>query len=185
MQYRSSRNRWRRGFSNRPDAGEGGELISGDSHLRSVRDANQGLRQGDRRNFNGSGSQPRPFASRPNFPRNQPFRRPPPFNPNQPIRQPPPFNSNQPFRQSPSFNPNQTYRQPPPFGPKQIFIQNQPFQQSQQPQPRPTRPLDYRNWEYSETGPSSHCGEFHCYGSFFIEYISIIIFSITRKHRMH
>lgn len=158
--YRSSRNRWRRGFSNRSDAGESGELVTGDSHFRSVRDANLGLRQGERRNFNESGFQPQSFNPRQPFPRNQPFRRPPPFNPNQPFRQSPAFNPNQPFQQPPPFNPNQRFRQPPAFNPNQPFNQNHRFQQPQQFQPRPTRPLDYRNWEYSEAGPSSHCERF-------------------------
>lgn len=134
--------------------------MTGDSHFRSVRDANLGLRQGERRNFNESGFQPQSYNPRQPFPRNQPFRRPPPFNPNQPFRQSPAFNPNQPFQQPPPFNPNQRFRQPPPFNPNQPFNQNHRFQQPQQFQPRPTRPLDYRNWEYSEAGPSSHCERF-------------------------
>lgn len=173
MQHRS-RKPWRRGFSNRPDTCESGEVVNGDSHFQSVRETNLGLQQGTMRNFNESEFEPQSVNPRARFPQNQPFWRPPLFNPNQPFR-PPPFHPNQHFRQPPPFNPNQPFRPPPAFNPNQHFNQNHRFQQPQQFQPRPARPLHYRNWEYSKAGPSSHCGICLCYASSIIEYQYLLI----------
>ena len=149
--------------------------MTGDSHFRSVRETNLGLRQGARGDIHEAEFQPQSVNPRGRFPQNQPFRRPPPLNPNKPFRPPPAFNPTQRFRQPPPFNPNQPLRPPPAFNPNQPFNQNHCFQQPQQFQPRPTRPLDYRNWEYSEAGPSSHCGSCLCYASLIIEYQHLLI----------
>lgn len=76
-QYRGGRNHWRRGFANRSD-----QFVTGDSHFRSVRDANLECRQGQ---YGSSGSQGeynrQPYYPRPRFIPNQPFHQPRPFNP--------------------------------------------------------------------------------------------------------
>ncbi|WCJ30223.1 CCR4-Not complex 3'-5'-exoribonuclease subunit Ccr4 [Euphorbia peplus] len=65
---------------------------------------------------------------------------PPRYYPNQQFRQvpPPPFyqNQNQQFRRSPRFDHNNQGNRPP-----------------QQFRPRPAKPLDYRDWEFSKTRP--------------------------------
>lgn len=128
LQYRGGRNQWpRASSSNRPYSGGRGPYVTGDSHIRSVRDANLEFRQGD------AGAGP--------FPNQTGFRQHPP----------PPFQHNHHFRQSRPLDPNQPYR------PNQQFRPPQQFQPPQQFRPRP-KPLDYRNWEFAKTTPSSTCG---------------------------
>ncbi|OAY82281.1 Carbon catabolite repressor protein 6, partial [Ananas comosus] len=88
------RDSWRRGYSDRappppPPAaaegggGEGGAFVSGDSHIRAVRDVNYELRRG-----NGGGVPRRPYRPRP-----PPYRPPPPWSgppPPPPYGAPPP-----------------------------------------------------------------------------------------------
>ncbi|KAB1204555.1 hypothetical protein CJ030_MR8G021793 [Morella rubra] len=140
--YRGGR---RRGFSDGPytdGRGQGVHIVTGDSHFRSVRDANLGLRRGD------SGS----FADHTGF-------RPPPLNPRAP-----PYTQNAQFRQSPRPSRNiqsQRYRQPPPYNNSNVnqsqqFRQHPPFDQNQAfrpPQQVRQKPLDYRNWEYGTQSP--------------------------------
>lgn len=122
--------------------------MTGDSHFRSVRDANLGLRRGD------SGS----FADHTGF-------RPPPLNPRAP-----PYTQNAQFRQSPHPSRNiqsQRYRQPPPYNNSNVnqsqqFRQHPPFDQNQAfrpPQQVRQKPLDYRNWEYGTQSPRPHSGK--------------------------
>ncbi|CAN6583617.1 unnamed protein product [Malus baccata var. baccata] len=89
--YRGGRNPRQRGFSNRPYSGGGkGNYVTGDSHFRTVHDANLGSRQGD------SGT----------FPNETAYCRtpPPPFDLNH-FRGPPPFDNNQPYRPNQQFRP--------------------------------------------------------------------------------
>ncbi|KAH0989638.1 hypothetical protein GBA52_001121 [Prunus armeniaca] len=134
--YRGGRNQWpRASSSNRPYSGGRGPYVTGDSHIRSVRDANLGFRQGD------AGTGP--------FPNQTGFRQHPP----------PPFQNNHHFRQSRPFDPNQPYRPNQQFRPSQQFLPPQQFQPPQQFRPRP-KPLDYRNWEFAKTTPSPTCDRF-------------------------
>ncbi|BBN70143.1 DNAse I-like superfamily protein [Prunus dulcis] len=118
-----------------PLLGGRGPYITGDSHIRSVRDANLGFRQGD------AGTGP--------FPNQTGFRQHPP----------PPFQHNHHFRQSRPLDPNQPYRPNQQFRPPQQFLPPQQFQPPQQFRPRP-KPLDYRNWEFAKTTPSPTCDRF-------------------------
>ncbi|KAL7617262.1 carbon catabolite repressor protein 4 homolog 6 [Lactuca sativa] len=173
--YRGGRNQWRgRGFSNRPHATD--KIISGNND--------------DNGEFRPDYNPPPPRShfrpnSDPRFnqgqyvqPRGQP---PPPYsNPYQQFAPPPLYYQNQQFQQQgqprPHFNPNQQFR-PPPFynqGQQQSnFDQNQQFRpQGQPPQPygqfrpqqrfrqRPSKPLDYRNWEQAKPGPPPGCERF-------------------------
>ncbi|KAF3965709.1 hypothetical protein CMV_010118 [Castanea mollissima] len=111
--YRGGRSQGRRGFSDRPYTGgraqtqtqtqsQGqAQFVSGDSHFRSVRDANLGFRQG------GSGGR---FSNQTAF---RPRPRPPPPNPYN--------NQTQRFR---PFDPNQTVRPPHHFRPKPLDYRN-------------------------------------------------------------
>ncbi|KAL4603740.1 hypothetical protein ACB092_10G145200 [Castanea dentata] len=115
--YRGGRSQGRRGFSDRPYTGGRAQLqtqtqtqtqtqgqaqfVSGDSHFRSVRDANLGFRQG------GSGGR---FSNQTAF---RPRPRPPPPNPYN--------NQTQRFR---PFDPNQTVRPPHHFRPKPLDYRN-------------------------------------------------------------
>lgn len=160
MQYRGGRNQWRRRFSDHPSGGRG-DYVTGDSHFKSVRDANLGFQQGERGDFEtNSGFQPRPFSPRPPNYQNQPF------------TPRPHFNQNQSFNPRPHFNQNQTFNPPP------QFRQNQPFRQPQKFRPRPQRPMDYRNWEYSKPGPPPQCGNFsliHMYILLYVIHTDILI----------
>lgn len=143
LQHRGGRSHGR-GFSGIPHDSGKGPFVSGDSHLRSVRDSNLGLRQGTFSNQ--TSFQPPPYNQ------NQQFRQPPPpSNQNQQFRQPPPYNPNQHFRPPLSYNRNQRFRQPPPS-----FDQNQAVQP--RPRPRPPKPLDYRNWEYTKEAVPPNSG---------------------------
>ncbi|KAG2700050.1 hypothetical protein I3760_07G215500 [Carya illinoinensis] len=139
--------RWR-GFSDRSHTGgrgQGDHFVTGDSHFRSVRDANLGFRRGDLASFaDQTGFRPPPLNPRPHpYTQNAQFRQPPPppyNNQNQRYRQPPPYNNqSQQFRQHLRFDPNQAFRPPQQFRPK---------------------PLDYRNWEYATQAPSPNCERF-------------------------
>ena len=103
LQYRGGRGQWRRGFSDRPYTGGRAQVqtqtqtqsqgqsqfVSGDSHFRSVRDANLGFRQGDSggRFSNQTAFRPRPRPPPPN-PYNNQTQRFRPFDPNQSVRPP-------------------------------------------------------------------------------------------------
>ncbi|KAJ0090151.1 hypothetical protein Patl1_12788 [Pistacia atlantica] len=151
MSYRSAVRRGRgrnqsRSFSDGSNNGWRGQFVTGDSHIRSVRDSNLSHRQGS-------------FS-------NQPLQQPPPFNPNQQYRYPPPqSNQNQQLRYPPPpFYQNQQSRYPPPFYqnqqsryPPPPFYQNQQpcyprpsFNQNQAVRPHRPKPLDYRTWEYAK-----------------------------------
>ncbi|XP_017983283.1 PREDICTED: carbon catabolite repressor protein 4 homolog 6 isoform X2 [Theobroma cacao] len=129
--YRGRRNQWCRGFSDRSNSGGRGQLVTGDSHLNSVREANLGFRRG---NFSNQNSfQPQQFGYRP--------RPQSPYDQNQ-----------QQFRQPPPSHPYNRYQRP-----RQSFDQNQaarPFR------PRNSKPWDYREWEYAKTPPPSHSERF-------------------------
>ncbi|XP_052210076.1 carbon catabolite repressor protein 4 homolog 6 isoform X2 [Diospyros lotus] len=153
--YRGGRsggqNQWRRGFSGRGDD-ERGQFVTGDSHFRSVRDANRGFRPVERSNFANPSRGPferQPW--RPFNPRHRPsFNAPPPYN------GPPPFNP----RPRPSFNTPPPYNGPPPFNSGQLFTSLPPFNQSQPFRPRPQKPLDFRHWEFAKPGPPSDSERF-------------------------
>ncbi|XP_012076635.1 carbon catabolite repressor protein 4 homolog 6 isoform X2 [Jatropha curcas] len=102
--YRGGRKQWGRGFSDRPyDGGRDQQIVTGDSHFRSVREANLGIRQAGGRGFNPrwqSYDQSRQLPRSPHCNANQQFRQPPPFIQNQ---------TNQ-FRQSPRIDQNQAFR---------------------------------------------------------------------------
>ncbi|CAK9176317.1 unnamed protein product [Ilex paraguariensis] len=156
-QCRGGRTQWRRGFADRPSGdGRGNQYVTGDSHFRSVRDANRGFRPVETENFSNHGSfrsQPRPHSFNP---RARPFHPRPHFYPPPP---PLPFNSDPrpPFDPNfPPFNPNQPFRPPPPPS-----YRNQQFRPQQQYRPQPSKPLDYRNWEHAKPGPPPHfCDRF-------------------------
>ncbi|OMO89584.1 Glycoside hydrolase, family 17 [Corchorus capsularis] len=129
--YRGGRSQWRRGFSDRANSGGRGQLVTGDSHLNSVREGNLGIQRGT---FSNQGSfQPQQFG----------------YNP----RPPSPYNYNQQqFRQPPPFHSHNRYQRP-----RQSFDQNQaarPFR------PRNSKPWDYREWEYAKTPPPPHSERF-------------------------
>ncbi|GLT60920.1 hypothetical protein SLA2020_336600 [Shorea laevis] len=130
--------RWR-GFSDRPyDGGRGqrGQYVTGDSHFRSVRDANLGFRRGD----SGSGSdQTGGFRPPPLNPR------PPHYAQNAQFRQPSPYNNNNNNNQSQQNQPNR------PFDPNPGFRLRQQLRQ---------KPLDYRNWEYATELPPPNSERF-------------------------
>ncbi|XP_015571733.2 carbon catabolite repressor protein 4 homolog 6 isoform X2 [Ricinus communis] len=75
--YRGGRNQWRRGFSDRPQYSSGGrgpQLVTGDSHFRSVQETNSGIRQAaGPQPYNQSQHRPQP----PRYYPNPHFRRPP------------------------------------------------------------------------------------------------------------
>ncbi|KAA8521485.1 hypothetical protein F0562_012158 [Nyssa sinensis] len=142
--YRGGRNSLRRGFSEQSSGDGTDQFVTGDSHFRSVRDANRAFRPAERGNFAKNSNfrpQPRP-----------PYSQRPHFNPPPPLDHPLPFNQNQTYR------PQQQFR--PPFGPPPVFNQNQQFRSPQQFRPRPPKPLDYRNWEFARPGPPPHCERF-------------------------
>ncbi|KAL6134596.1 hypothetical protein ACLB2K_066827 [Fragaria x ananassa] len=88
--FRGGRNQSNRGYSNRPISGGGrGHYLTGDSHIRSVQEANLSFRQGD------TGHHRPP----PQFSQNNHF-----------LRAPPP--SNQPYRPHQQFRPPQKFRPP-------------------------------------------------------------------------
>ncbi|XP_024983570.1 carbon catabolite repressor protein 4 homolog 6 [Cynara cardunculus var. scolymus] len=175
--YRGGRNQWRgRGFSNRPYAPVTDNIVNGND------DPNREFRPD-------CNPRPPRFRFRPNsdppFNQNQSFQPrgqpPPPYlNPNQQFAPPPLYNQNQQFwrhgQPQPHFNPNQQFRPPPLYNQGQqqpSFDQNQQFRpQGQPPQPfgqfrpqqrsrqRPSKPLDYRNWEYAKPGPPPSCERF-------------------------
>ncbi|KAL4560201.1 hypothetical protein LXL04_032350 [Taraxacum kok-saghyz] len=175
--YRGGRNQWRgRGFSNRPHAPATDSIVS------SNNDNNGEFRP----DYN---PPPPRFHFRPNSnphfnqsqsvqPRGQ---TPPPYsNPYQQFAPPPLYYQNQQFQRQghprPQFNSNQQFRPPPFYNQAQQhpnFDQNQQFRpQRQPPQPhgqfrpqqrfqqRPSKPLDYRNWEHAKPGPPPGCERF-------------------------
>ncbi|XP_027940118.1 carbon catabolite repressor protein 4 homolog 6 isoform X1 [Vigna unguiculata] len=125
-----------RGFYGRPYSGGRGNFISGDAHLRSVRDANLGLRRGE------SGS----FANQ------TPHNQNPPYNPrpHPPLHQDRPQFRNRPY--SPHFPQHfPQYRQHPPPENRPTFRPQTHLRQ---------RPPDYRDWELALTPPLPHCERF-------------------------
>ncbi|KAG8636291.1 hypothetical protein MANES_16G118500v8 [Manihot esculenta] len=110
------------------------EVVTGESHIQSVREANLGIRQA----AGGGFSRPRPYNQ------SQHLHRPPRYNPNQHFRQPPPFvqSQNHQFRQASHFDQNPAFRPP------------------QQFRPRPPKPLDYREWEYAKKVPPPNSDKF-------------------------
>uniref|UniRef100_A0A2P2LGH3 Carbon catabolite repressor protein 4 homolog 6 isoform X2 n=1 Tax=Rhizophora mucronata TaxID=61149 RepID=A0A2P2LGH3_RHIMU len=123
-----------RGFSGRSYGGERGQqFVSGDSHFRSVQDANLGFRQGGDHVIS---------------------QRPPPRYRGQQFRQPLRDNQNQQFRRPPSSDPNQNQTQ------NQHFRQYPPPNQNQAFRPRLPKPPDYRNWEYAKTAPPPNAERF-------------------------
>ncbi|TKY58165.1 Carbon catabolite repressor protein 4-like 6 [Spatholobus suberectus] len=128
-----------RGFSGRSYSGGRGHFVTGDAHLRSVRDANLGLRRGER----GSSANQRPHHQNPPY---NPSPHPPPHHHRPQFRPPPPH-----FRQPPQqFRPH-----PPRFRP--------PSPSEHRPAFRPPphfRPPDYRDWELALTPPLPHCERF-------------------------
>ncbi|KAJ9167780.1 hypothetical protein P3X46_019375 [Hevea brasiliensis] len=134
--YRGGRNQWGRYFSDMPNSGgRDQQVVTGDSHFQSVREANLGIRQAGGGSIN---PRPRPYNQSQRLPR------PPRYNPNQHFRQSPPFVQNQ----------NHQFRQASPFHP------NQPFRPPQQFRARPPKPLDYRDWEYAKTAPPPNSEKF-------------------------
>ncbi|KAE8711244.1 DNAse I-like superfamily protein, putative isoform 2 [Hibiscus syriacus] len=124
--HRGGRNRWGRSFSDQSNRGGRGHIVTGDSHLDSVRETNPGSSRG---NFSNQYSfQPQQFGYNPRSPypynhQNQEFFRQPPPNPH-------PFNRYQP--------------------PRRPFDQNQaakPFR------PHNSKPRDFREWEYAKAPP--------------------------------
>ncbi|XP_044464038.1 carbon catabolite repressor protein 4 homolog 6 isoform X5 [Mangifera indica] len=134
----------RRSFSDGSHDGRRGQFVTGDSHLRSVRDYNLVHRQGS-------------FSE-------QPLQQPPPPPLNPRYRcPPPPFYQNQQSRYPPPpFYKNQHSRYPPP-----PFYQNQhsryprpSFNQNQALGTRRPKPLDYRTWEYAKVPPPPNSERF-------------------------
>ncbi|KAJ9559449.1 hypothetical protein OSB04_014063 [Centaurea solstitialis] len=182
-QYRGGRNQWRgRGFSNRPYSPVTDNTVDGHD------DANREFRpdfnprfhsrpnsDAPNQSFRPRGQPPPPYLNRnqqfappPLYNQKQQFwpRGQPQFDPNQQFRPPPLYNQrpnfdpNQQFR--PNFDPNQQFR--PKFDPNQQFRPQgqqppQPFGQFR-PRQRPSKPLDYRNWEHAKPGPPPSCERF-------------------------
>ncbi|XP_050388281.1 carbon catabolite repressor protein 4 homolog 6 [Argentina anserina] len=99
--FRGGRNQSRRGYSNRPfSGGDRPQYVTGDSHIRSVQDANLTFRQGDTGSYNSPTGHHRP---RPQFTQNNNFRRTPP----------PSSYNNQPYRPHQQFRPPQQRPQKP------------------------------------------------------------------------
>ncbi|KAH1212874.1 Carbon catabolite repressor protein 4 6 [Glycine max] len=125
-----------RGFSGRP--------YSGDAHLRSVRDANLGLRRGEGGSFLNQTPhhQNPPYNPRPHPPP-PPHHHRPQFRPYPPQFRPPP----------PQFRPHpMQFRPPPPSDHRPAF---------RPPQHLRPRPPDYRDWELAWTPPPPpHCERF-------------------------
>ncbi|KAK8655054.1 hypothetical protein V6N13_107646 [Hibiscus sabdariffa] len=131
--HRDGRNQWGRSFSDRPNSGGTAHIVTGDSHLDSVRETNLGFRRG---NFSNQHSfQPQQFG----------------YNP----RPPYPYNhqNQQCFRQQPpNPHPYNRYQSP-----RQPFDQNQaakPFR------PRNSKPWDFREWEYAKAPPPPRSDRF-------------------------
>jgi hypothetical protein len=139
LQYRGGR--WR-GFSDRPyDVGRGQtwNFVTGDSHLRSVHDANLGFRRGDSGGVadRTGGFRPPPLNARPpHYAQNAQFRQPPPYNK---------INNNN------NNNNNQSQQN----RPNRPFDTNPRFRLPQHHRPKP---LDYRNWEYATEVPPPNSG---------------------------
>ncbi|XP_026662317.2 carbon catabolite repressor protein 4 homolog 6-like isoform X3 [Phoenix dactylifera] len=156
------RNPRRRGFCDRPpqDSQEGaGGLVSGDSHLRTVRDANHGFRQGQRGGAWVPSGPPRPpYGPRPRqgqrggawVPWGPPW---PPYGPRPqtPYHAPPPYHVPPPPR-SHGMPPPPAFRTPAPaFGPPQPAFH----------QPLLPRLADYyRNWNFAFSQPPPQCERF-------------------------
>ncbi|KAE8056418.1 hypothetical protein FH972_013193 [Carpinus fangiana] len=135
--------RWR-GFSDRPyDLGRGQtwNFVTGDSHLRSVHDANLGFRRGDSGGVadRTGGFRPPPLNARPpHYAQNAQFRQPPPYNKNK-------NNNNNNNNQSQQNRPNRPFDTNPGF---------------RLPQHHRPKPLDYRNWEYATEVPPPNSERF-------------------------
>ncbi|XP_052887894.1 carbon catabolite repressor protein 4 homolog 6 isoform X2 [Gossypium arboreum] len=129
--HRGGRNQWGRSFSDRTNSGGRGHLLTGDSNLDSVGEANLGFRRGNFSNQNSFQSQQFGYNPRPSSPYNQNqqfFRQPPPARPYNRCQPP-----RHPFGQNPA---------PKPF------------------RPRNSKPWDYREWKYAGTPPPPRSDKF-------------------------
>ncbi|XVE71636.1 hypothetical protein DITRI_Ditri10aG0167200 [Diplodiscus trichospermus] len=131
LPHRGGRNQWRRGLSGRANSGGRGQLVTGDSHLNSVRETNLGFRRGNFPNQNSF--RPQQFGYHPR----------PPSSYNQKLPQ---------FSQPPPSHQYNRYPRPRP-----PFDQNQAARPSR---PRNSKPWDYREWEYAKTPPPPHSERF-------------------------
>ncbi|KAB2016674.1 hypothetical protein ES319_D08G110500v1 [Gossypium barbadense] len=129
--HRGGRNQWGRSFSDRTNSGGRGHLVTGDSNLDSVGEANLGFRRGNFSNQNSFQSQQFGYNPRPSSPYSQ---------------------NQQFFRQPPPARPYNRY-QPPrhPFGQNPAA---KPFR------PRNSKPWDYREWKYAGTPPPPRSDKF-------------------------
>ncbi|MBA0583701.1 hypothetical protein Gorai_014548 [Gossypium raimondii] len=129
--HRGGRNQWGRSFSDRTNSGGRGHLVTGDSNLDSVGEANLGFRRGNFSNQNSFQSQQFGYKPRPSSPYSQ---------------------NQQFFRQPPPARPYNRY-QPPrhPFGQNPAA---KPFR------PRNSKPWDYREWKYAGTPPPPRSDKF-------------------------
>jgi hypothetical protein len=143
LQYQGGR--WR-GFSDRPyegGRGQRGQFVTGDSHFRSVRDANLGFRRGDSGSVadQTGGFRPPPLnTGPPHYAQNAQFRQPPRFNKSK---------SNNNNNNNTNTNQSQQNR------PNRPFDSNPGVRLPQQLRPKP---LDYRNWEYGTEVPPPNSG---------------------------
>ncbi|XP_051151403.1 carbon catabolite repressor protein 4 homolog 6 [Andrographis paniculata] len=124
-----------RGFSDKPLNSTSGEFVSGDSHFQAVRTTNRGFRP----SYNAVPPPPR-YGTGHNFYVSDTL----------PHRHGPPY--------SQQFPGQRPYRHPqqagPAFGNSQQF---RPQQMRPQFRPRPSKPPDYRHWEYAKTVPPPNC----------------------------
>ncbi|MBA0709068.1 hypothetical protein Golax_024136 [Gossypium laxum] len=129
--HRGGRNQWGRSSSDRTNSGGRGHLVTGDSNLDSVGEANLGFRRGNFSNQNSFQSQQFGYNPRPSSPYSQ---------------------NRQFFRQPPPARPYNRY-QPPrhPFGQNPAA---KPFR------PRNSKPWDYREWKYAGTPPPPRSDKF-------------------------
>ncbi|CAA0810636.1 Carbon catabolite repressor protein 4 homolog 6 [Striga hermonthica] len=140
--FRGARPTGRRTYSDRPSGPAGGdhaESVSGDNHFSAVSETNRGFRH----SYNAVPPPPQYAAA-------QRFHGPGPQS-NQTYA---PVFQQRPGAQGP-------YRHPRPMSP--AFSNHHQFTPQQGPQqyrPRPSRPPDYRDWEYRKRGLPSHSGRF-------------------------
>ncbi|MBA0645778.1 hypothetical protein Goklo_013834, partial [Gossypium klotzschianum] len=129
--HRGGRNQWGRSFSDRTNSGGRGHLVTGDSNLDFVGEANLGFRRGNFSNQSSFQSQQFGYNPRPSSPYSQ---------------------NEQFFRQPPPSRPYNRY-QPPrhPFGQNPAA---KPFR------PRNSKPWDYREWKYAGTPPPPRSDKF-------------------------
>ncbi|XP_073006984.1 carbon catabolite repressor protein 4 homolog 6 isoform X3 [Typha latifolia] len=150
------RNPWRRGFCDRgrppaPEGGDDGVFVSGDSHIKNVRDANYEMRHGQR---GGAGWVPR-GAPRQSYRPRIPYFRPPP----QWYGPPPAGNGHPPpycYPPAPGFGPPPPSYGPPAtaYGAPTISYGPFPPPKVENPQPPQPRLADYRrDWCFASSQP--------------------------------